>query len=99
LPDNQKLMLFRIIQEQLNNIVKHAGATLVKIVLKNNKPPLTLEIVDNGKGFDVKKIRRGLGLTNIRNRVELFGGKMDIVTSEGKGCTVKITVPVSTVPE
>ncbi len=93
--DNQKLMLFRIIQEQLNNVVKHAQASIVRIKLKNNSPLLTLEISDDGKGFDSMKIRRGLGLTNIRNRAELFGGKMDIITAEGSGCTIRITVPTT----
>jgi PAS domain S-box-containing protein len=91
--DTQKLMLFRIIQEQLNNVVKHAMAKTVRIYLKNQSPLLSLEIADDGKGFDSNKIRRGLGLTNIRNRAELFGGKVDIITSEGAGCTLRITVP------
>jgi PAS domain S-box-containing protein len=93
LPENQKLMLFRIIQEQLNNIVKHANATLVFITLRNIRPLLLLEIQDDGKGFDAKKIRRGLGLANIKNRAELFGGKMEIISDSGKGCTIKVMVP------
>lgn len=93
LPVNQKLMIFRIIQEQLNNIVKHANASLVSITLRNIKPLLLLEIRDDGKGFDAKKIRKGIGLANIKNRAELFGGKMEIISASGKGCTVKVMVP------
>jgi PAS domain S-box-containing protein len=94
-PDNQKLMLFRIIQEQLNNIVKHAQARQVEIILQNSFTALELEIKDDGVGFDTTKLRKGLGLTNIKNRVELFGGKVQIISAEGKGCTIKISVPVN----
>lgn len=94
LPDNQKLMLFRIIQEQLNNIVKHANAQHVSINLENTATSIFLEITDDGVGFDPAKVRKGLGLTNIRNRAELFAGKVEIKTAEGKGCTLNITVPI-----
>ena len=53
IPENQKLMLFRIVQEQLNNILKHAQASSVTIKLQNDKPMLLLEIRDDGKGFDL----------------------------------------------
>jgi len=94
LPENQKLMLFRIIQEQLNNIVKHACAKKVAITLANDTSSIFLQITDNGVGFDLSRVRKGLGLTNIRNRAELFGGKMEVITAEGKGCTLKVTVPL-----
>ena len=91
--ENQKLMLFRIVQEQLNNILKHAQAQNVFIKVQNNMPMLYLEIKDDGKGFDMAITRKGLGLANIKNRAELFGGKMEIVSSNGNGCTLKVTVP------
>ena len=94
-PDNKKLMLFRIIQEQLNNIVKHAEARRVSIMLRNDKPFLLLEIKDDGKGFDPKVVKKGLGLTNMRNRAELFGGEVKITSSKGKGCTLTVKVPHS----
>jgi PAS domain S-box-containing protein len=94
-PDNKKVMLFRIIQEQLNNIVKHAEARRVSVMLRNDKPFLLLEIKDDGKGFDPKVVKKGLGLTNMRNRAELFGGEVKIVSSEGKGCTLTVKVPQS----
>ncbi|MDB5253717.1 MAG: domain S-box protein [Flaviaesturariibacter sp.] len=90
---NQMLMLFRIIQEQLNNIVKHAGATEIDICLKNGDGTLLLEVTDNGAGFDLKTVKRGLGLSNMRNRAETLGGSMDIVTRPGEGCTVRVTIP------
>ncbi|MGB8190690.1 MAG: PAS domain-containing protein, partial [Chitinophagaceae bacterium] len=94
LADNQKLMLFRIIQEQTNNVVKHAKAGSVKIELKASKGLLNLEITDDGKGFDLTKTKKGVGLNNIINRAELFNGKVDIVAAPGKGCTVRVTIPV-----
>jgi signal transduction histidine kinase len=93
LPDNQKLMIFRIIQEQLNNIVKHANAREVVITLKNMDKLLWLEVKDDGKGFDAKKIRKGIGLANIKNRAELFGGKMEIISDAGEGCLINVMVP------
>ncbi len=93
-PDNQKLMLFRIVQEQLNNIVKHARAKRVTITLKKDASSIFLEISDDGIGFNLDKVRKGLGLANIRNRAELFAGKVEIYTAEGKGCIIKVVVPI-----
>ena len=93
LPENQKLMIFRIVQEQLNNIIKHAEAKEVVITLKNQSPMLVLQIKDDGKGFNTDSPRKGLGLTNIKNRAELFGGKMQLISSEGEGCILKVMVP------
>jgi PAS domain S-box-containing protein len=93
-PDNQKLMLFRIIQEQTNNIVKHAKASNVTIELKANKGMLNLEIADDGRGFDPAKTKKGVGLNNIVNRVELFNGKVDIIAGPGQGCVVRVAIPV-----
>jgi signal transduction histidine kinase len=93
LPENQKLTLFRIIQEQLNNIAKHAGASTVSIILRNTIQSVVLEIIDNGRGFDPKTVRKGLGFTNIRNRAELFGGKCEMSSKPGKGCVLKVSMP------
>jgi two-component system sensor histidine kinase UhpB len=53
-----------------------------------------MEIIDDGKGFDMADVKRGLGLTNIMNRAELFNGRANIVASPDKGCTVTVTVPL-----
>ena len=94
LTENQKLMLFRIIQEQINNIIKHAKAENVNIWLQTEDEYVVMEIIDDGKGFNLMDVKRGLGLTNIMNRAELFNGKADIETSPDKGCTVTVTVPL-----
>ena len=94
LAENQKLTLFRIIQEQLNNIVKHARAKNIFISLKGTTRIVLLEIKDDGQGFDQKTILRGLGFSNIRNRAELFGGKMNIITKPGDGCFLNVSMPI-----
>ena len=96
LADNQKLMLFRIIQEQTNNIVKHAKAKNVIISLRASKGAINLEITDDGQGFNLKKTKKSVGLTNIINRAELFNGKVDIITAPKKGCTIKVSIPLAT---
>jgi signal transduction histidine kinase len=95
LPENKRLALFRIIQEQLNNIVKHAEAKNVWINLSCANGIIVLGIKDDGKGFEQARIKRGLGLTNIINRAELFGGKVDIQTSPGKGCQLEVSFPAA----
>jgi PAS domain S-box-containing protein len=95
IPDNMKLMLFRIIQEQINNIIRHAAATTLHIRLQSDAESLELNITDNGQGFDPDANgKKGLGLTNIINRVGLFNGKVDLQSAPGKGCTILVTVPL-----
>jgi signal transduction histidine kinase len=86
-------MLFRIVQEQLNNIIKHSGARHVTIQLENKESMLELLIEDDGRGFDTSTVRKTLGLTNIRNRAELFGGKVAITSAPGQGCCLQVSIP------
>lgn len=90
LDDKLKMTLFRIVQEQLNNILKHAHATEVVIELKENGDQLVLSISDNGKGFNVREKRNGIGISNIINRAELFNGRVEIESSPGNGCRMTI---------
>jgi two-component system sensor histidine kinase UhpB len=85
-----KIAVYRIIQEQLNNIIRHANArkVLVELSVKSNEIDLTIE--DDGKGFDPKKIRKGIGLKNIHHRVEYYHGKISLETEKNKGCKMKI---------
>jgi signal transduction histidine kinase len=85
-----KLTLYRMVQEQVNNILKYADATKVDITIKENDKKLILTIADNGRGFDPTTKRKGIGLNNIINRADVFNGKVDIQTSPGKGCVVKV---------
>jgi PAS domain S-box-containing protein len=93
LDDNQKLTLFRIIQEGLNNVIKHSGATRVIIELSKKEKTIQLDIKDNGKGFDLRNIKKGFGLNNIRNRVYLLNGNLTVETQPGKGCTLVVELP------
>jgi len=93
--DKLKLTIFRIIQEQLTNIIKHANATEISISLKQQQDQLELIIGDNGRGFRVSEKRKGIGITNITNRAALFNGRMRIDSSSGCGCRMKVVFPVN----
>lgn len=90
LSEEQKLTVYRIVQEQLNNILKHAEAAEIIIHLTVKHSKVNLKIVDDGKGFDTTEKRKGVGLTNIINRAELFGGKVVIDSMPGKGCSLEV---------
>jgi signal transduction histidine kinase len=85
-----KLVIYRIIQEQINNIVKHANASEVKIQLRKAGKDLVVAIVDNGKGFDTSIPKKGIGLRNIENRAKLYDGELKIHSSPGSGCEMMI---------
>ncbi|MFT3826427.1 MAG: PAS domain S-box protein [Chitinophagaceae bacterium] len=89
-----KLMAFRIVQEQLNNIVKHAKALNAEIRLTISEKMLNIIISDDGIGFDSKKKRRGIGLSNISSRATLHKGHVEIITAPGSGCTLKVFIPL-----
>lgn len=91
LPPDLSLALYRIAQEGLNNIVKHAGASLAAISF-TGKENIVLTISDNGRGFNPAGVEKGLGLRNIHNRVELYGGTLHLRSAPGKGCTIKISI-------
>ena len=94
-----KLMLFRIIQEQVNNIIRHSHATEVYIKLQSDAESVILSIQDNGTGFDQEKTRKGMGLNNIVSRAALMGGRADINTRPGEGCILTIELPITTCKE
>jgi two-component system sensor histidine kinase UhpB len=89
----QQLALYRIVQEQFNNIIKHAQAHNVVIELSEKNNFIDLNIRDDGKGFDPRERRKGVGLSNILSRIELFDGKLEVISSKGEGCILKIHVP------
>lgn len=89
-----KLNIFRIVQEQMNNILKHAKATEVVIELYRDEE-IKLSVNDNGVGFDTKKKRKGIGLHNIQTRVGLYTGKVNIHSEPGNGCKLKVEIPIT----
>jgi two-component system sensor histidine kinase UhpB len=90
--EDVKIAIYRIIQEQLTNILKHADASSVTIELWKAEKQITLEITDNGNGFDTTLHRKGVGITNIYSRVSLYDGEVKIDSAPGKGCTLKVTL-------
>jgi PAS domain S-box-containing protein len=90
-----QLNLYRILQEQLRNIEKYASATEIKIILLLRNENLYLTTVDNGIGFVMNNGVAGIGFANMRRRVELFNGEIEIDSSPGKGCKILISIPIN----
>lgn len=95
----QKINIYRIIQEQLNNILKHANAGLVVIELNKVKEQVRLRLADDGKGFDPRTRRKGVGISNIISRAELYNGKVEIESAPGKGCQLVVVLNSKVVTE
>ncbi|MEI6948889.1 PAS domain S-box protein [Paraflavisolibacter sp. H34] len=92
LDQGKKLTLFRIVQEQVNNILKHAEASLICISLSLAKSNcVRLEVADNGKGFDPQVKPKGVGLSNIRSRASFHNGRMRVCSQPGRGCRVLVS--------
>jgi PAS domain S-box-containing protein len=99
LSEKIQMTILRIVQEQLNNILKHAKGTQAVICLKRQENQIILLISDNGRGCDVQKQNNGVGLINIRSRVELFHGTVDILSKPGYGYELKVVLPRQTEPD
>jgi PAS domain S-box-containing protein len=101
LPQNMELALFRVLQEALTNVYRHAEAGEVDVILLHDAEQLILEVMDDGKGIDPKRLGRfnqtgtgmGIGLTGIRERIRELGGTLDLI-SNGKGTSLRVSVPV-----
>ncbi|MFQ5543951.1 MAG: GAF domain-containing protein [Nitrospiria bacterium] len=96
-----EILFFRIIQESLANIAKHASAESVIIALEKRDPYIHLHVTDDGKGFDVKRyfssplvIRKGIGILGMKERIELAGGTFYIDSNPGQGTRISIRVPI-----
>jgi PAS domain S-box-containing protein len=97
LTGDQATALYRILQESLNNIIKHAAATLVEIVLEIEAGTLILTVRDNGRGFDTAGPRgaRSFGLIGMRERVYLLDGQLKIDSTPENGTVVEVRIPLS----
>jgi PAS domain S-box-containing protein len=99
-PKSLKIVIYRILQEAMNNIAKHSGASLVSLSLTQEENRVALTIQDNGQGFDLSErlnragSQRGLGLTSMRERADLSGGTFTIESVKDKGTTIQISWPV-----
>ena len=100
-PPPLKIVVFRVIQETVNNIAKHSHANLVRLSLRKLNDRLDLMLQDNGQGFNLEKAhsqeskRRGLGLSSMKERVELSRGSFAIESTEGKGTIIRASWPLS----
>ena len=94
--ETQKIVIYRIAQGALTNIVRHAKAANVMVHLDHRKGNVYLIIKDDGKGFDVngKKNLKGLGLTLMKERAKLIGADLEIKSARGAGTEIRLTVPV-----
>ena len=96
IPSLLKTVIYRILQEALNNVAKHSGADLVRLTLAKSDCGIELEIQDNGDGFDLAKTislkpaQRGFGLASMRERAELSGAVFDIVSTVGEGTVIRV---------
>jgi two-component system, NarL family, sensor histidine kinase UhpB len=90
---NIRLMFYRVVQEQLNNILKHAGANNAYIRLQTSASHIILTITDDGAGFDTTTTAAGIGLRNITNRAAVYNGTTRIVSEPGRGCMLEVSIP------
>jgi signal transduction histidine kinase len=90
---SQRLALYRILQEQLNNIIKHAEATKVSISLSKLGGNVILTVRDNGKGFDADATMNGAGINNMISRAKVFNGFVYVEAAPGKGCFLTVSMP------
>jgi signal transduction histidine kinase len=100
IPLETAVVLYRVIQEGMTNILKHAEAKNVKIVLTYSHPRIILTMRDDGKGFEKEKAlspsqigRSGIGLLGMKERVNALGGTISILSEKGKGTLIRIEVP------
>ena len=94
LDKNIKLIFYRIVQEQINNILKHSGAKNIIIQINISSGNIHLSVRDDGRGFDTSKKAEGIGLRNIRHRTEFYDGNTQIISAPGKGCTLEVNIPI-----
>jgi signal transduction histidine kinase len=94
LPVEVETAIFRIVQESLTNVVKHAQASSVSIVLTRGDGRIKAVIEDDGRGFEPETMGEGIGLVGMRERIELLDGSLTVESSERSGTTIAIEVPV-----
>lgn len=90
----KELVLYRIAQEQINNICKYANAKNVSIIVMKKLGNILLLIKDDGVGFDTKKKNKGIGFKNIQNRIAYYSGHLNIVSVPGNGCNLEVSIPI-----
>ncbi|MBI5586445.1 MAG: PAS domain-containing protein [Deltaproteobacteria bacterium] len=92
-PDSLKTAIFRITQEALHNIAKYSRASRVYLRLQEKEGAIEMVIRDNGQGFDLETVKKGLGLSTMRERAQLSGGTFDLQAAPGKGTRIRVSWP------
>ena len=97
LPQEQEAVIFRILQELVNNIIRHAAASEITIQLNRDEAQFSLMVDDNGRGFDPATLSsvQGIGFRNIRSRVDFLKGELHIDSMPGRGTTVLVEIPAT----
>lgn len=93
LPEAMALALYRLVQEGITNIVKHADATVVDLSLSVDTQGTRLLLRDNGRGFDISQTSTGFGLQGMRERAQAIGGQLTVNSRPGEGCEIRLVVP------
>ncbi|MBA2744623.1 MAG: PAS domain-containing protein [Flavisolibacter sp.] len=99
LSDDQKLMIYRVVQEQLNNIIKYAEADFISIEAYTEDRNVKIQVSDNGKGFNTAATVKGIGLRNIRSRLQVYSGSLEIDSQPGRGCTLNAVFSIVGIAE
>lgn len=95
MPVNVQVAIYRIVQEALSNAIRHGDASRIILQCSQNNNMFFITLEDNGKGFDVKQTYKGIGLGNIRNRVEYMNGKLEITSVINEGTVINIELDVA----
>ena len=93
----QRLLLFRIVQEGLQNILKHAKAKNITVSIDSDNSTYHLRLQDDGQGFDISSMKNGasLGLSSMKDRIAMLRGQLDIISERGKGTLLDIRIPIN----
>jgi len=95
LPEKIEVCLYRIIQELLNNVIRHSKASFVSLVISQHKDAISLVFEDNGTGFNKEEVKKGIGMISLSSRLEIVNGELKLETAEGSGTMVIIRIPLS----
>jgi PAS domain S-box-containing protein len=93
LGEEKKVAIYRIVQEEISNIIRHSRAKNIRVNIMQNNSGVILYTFDDGIGFDLQQVPKGMGLASIHSRATAFKGMVDILTAPGKGCSVTVLIP------
>ena len=94
LPDEHRTCIYRLVQEAVNNAVRHAKARTIEVAVRREREKVSVAVQDDGAGFDTRTMR-GLGLLGMEERVRRLGGRLKISSEPGRGTLVQAALPVA----